>query len=574
MSLKLCYIWVEKYRNFENCGVNFSSSEKFDYNHRTGVISYEAINSLPNNFFENDRVLDVTGIIGKNGTGKSNLLELACSLLKGGTTAVNANFLIIIKKDDRYECHTSPDLTHINRWDLPIDILIYRSAIEPLKVVYFSNVYDEREHYFGSRISNLSGNYRFKRNRYASKKTSDFVKQLQFVRSVYMTESEIPIPTEIAVSVKKINTSKLAKSPSFLSVDLALKFEDYLKIFYKNLNAFPPSKDKLYFHFLFLQILELIDIFESEIARFDNHTNLENITEGLIQEIQEIEQTRKRNFDFERCWKDWVLKCFDMLLSLDDGGSGDKKKHLVEHIKSFNGNISLLKKFHEFIDSSLLRIQVEGSRSRKQEKYILKFEQYSNKLEEMFYNYFDRDPKFVLNWLGLSSGHKAYLDFFSLLWFELKSIKTENVIIFIDEGDLYLHPKWQADFFYKVITLIPEFREVNFQFVLTSHSPFLVSDLPTENLVFLSSNDDEKIEVVDLPEVKTFGGNLGDLYIDAFFMEGALVSRFAAKKIQDVVDKINDEKPRLTINDKKLIDLIGEDLIKVQIENLLDGSNR
>ncbi len=574
MSLKLCYIWVEKYRNFENFGVNLSSTEKFDYNHRTGLITYETIATLPKNFFENDRVLDVVGIIGKNGTGKSNLLELACSLLKGGTTAVNTNFLIIIIKDGRIECHTSPDLTHILRWDVPIDIFPYRRVIEPLKVIYFSNVYDEREHYFDSRISNLSGNYRYKRNRYASKKTSDFVKQLQFVRSAYMNAAELPFPQEIAVSIKKLNSSQTSKKPSFLSAELADKFESLLKLYYKNLNTLEPSKDTFYYHILFLQILDLINIFQSEITHSRNHSDFQNITEDLIRKIEKTDRIYKRNFDFEKSWEEWVMRCSDILRLFDDGSSDKEKKQLVENLKSFNNNIALLNEFNEFIDSSLINIQIEGKRGSKQAKYILKFKQHTNKLEERFYNYFDRDIKFSLNWLGLSSGHKAYLDFFSLLWFELKSIKTENVIIFIDEGDLYLHPKWQADFFYKVITLIPQFREVNFQFVLTSHSPFLVSDLPTENLVFLSSYEDEKVEVLDRPEVKTFGGNLGDLYINAFFMEGALVSRFAANKIQEVVDKINHKEPRLTINDRKLIDLIGEDLIRLQIEKLIDGSNR
>ena len=32
-----------------------------------------------------------------------------------------------------------------------------------------------------------------------------------------------------------------------------------------------------------------------------------------------------------------------------------------------------------------------------------------------------------------------------------------NILICIDEGDLYLHPKWQADFFYKLIKLFVSF---------------------------------------------------------------------------------------------------------------------
>jgi predicted ATP-dependent endonuclease of OLD family len=165
-------------------------------------------------------------------------------------------------------------------------------------------------------------------------------------------------------------------------------------------------------------------------------------------------------------------------------------------------------------------ISTEGSRNRKTESYIIEFKESNNRLDENFYNFMDRSTRFKLDWLGLSSGHRAYLDIFSLLRFDLKNIKTDNVLICIDEGDLYLHPKWQADFFYKLVNLIPKFKTANYQFILTSHSPFLVSDLPKQNLVFLGK-DDSKLDLGIINEnVKTFAGNLGKLYLDAFFMEG------------------------------------------------------
>lgn len=351
-------------------------------------------------------------------------------------------------------------------------------------------------------------------------------------------------------------------------------FEDYLNSFYKDIGALKASVDKLYYSIVFSLILDFSSFVSYELEDFSLISDeLQRITESLIIDVEEIQNSYKSKLAIAQKWESWLRTSLNLVISISNSDTNldNKIKDIIEEHKDI---LKILERFSEFINKDDLKIEVEGSRGRKQEKYIVRFKRETSKLEEQFYNYFDKDSKFNLNWLGLSSGHKAYLDFFSLLWFELKNIKTQNVIIFIDEGDLYLHPKWQADFFYKLITLIPQFREVNFQFVLTSHSPFLVSDLPNENLVFLSSNTNHQIEVVEKPEIKTFGGNLGDLYINAFFMEGALISRFAAKKIQDVVDKINDKQSRLTTNDKKLIDLIGEDLIRLQIENILNDSNR
>jgi len=575
MGLKLCYIWVERYRNFQNLGVNFSSTEKFHFRESTGLLTCEHIDTLPKKFFENNRIQDVTGIIGKNGTGKSNLLELVCSLLKGGHTGVDTTFLIIVKKNGNYECHSSVDLSIYVNTKFNIDLLSYQKGIEPLKVIYFSNVFDEREHYFDSKVSNLSGNYRYKTSRYATKKTSPFVKQLQFVRSSFMDLSEIPYPKDISISIKKLNVSQRTRRLIFLSKKSSNEFEENLTELYQDISRLGPSKEKLQGHILFSLILDFASLvqpeFEDSIYPLDL---LIGNTENLFSRIEEVKLTFKSKLARAKLWQEWLVQSAGILFEWESSNL-NIPQNVSKDIKELEGNIKMLERFDEFIDSVPLSVQVEGSRNRKEEKYIIPFRRDTDKLEEKFYNYFDKDSKFVLNWLGLSSGHKAYLDFFSLLWFELKSIKTENVIICIDEGDLYLHPKWQADFFYKIITLIPKFRGVNFQFVLTSHSPFLVSDLPAENLVFLTTGEsDDRIMVANNTDLKTFGGNLGELYIDAFFMEGSLISRFAAKKIQEVVDKINSKDRSITIDDRKLINLIGEDLIRLQIENLIDGSDR
>ena len=55
-------------------------------------------------------------------------------------------------------------------------------------------------------------------------------------------------------------------------------------------------------------------------------------------------------------------------------------------------------------------------------------------------------------------------------------------------------------------------------------------------------------------------------------MEGGLISRFAANKIQKLIDKINNKIP-LSKEDKLVIDSIGDEFINIHIENLRDGKN-
>ena len=102
MSFKICYIWVAKFRNFQNFGINLSSQEEFTFS--DNKLTKSKRDSIPEFFFGND-ISDVTGFIGKNGTGKSNLLELVCMLVKGGKTSIDSDFFIIIKDENKLVCH-------------------------------------------------------------------------------------------------------------------------------------------------------------------------------------------------------------------------------------------------------------------------------------------------------------------------------------------------------------------------------------------------------------------------------------------------------------------------------------
>jgi len=85
--MKICFIWVKEFRNFKNFGLNLTSDYIFEYNENTNSLNRKLQKPLPSNFY-NDGVSDVTGLFGKNGSGKSNCLELICMLLKGGKLKV------------------------------------------------------------------------------------------------------------------------------------------------------------------------------------------------------------------------------------------------------------------------------------------------------------------------------------------------------------------------------------------------------------------------------------------------------------------------------------------------------
>ena len=76
----------------------------------------------------------------------------------------------------------------------------------------------------------------------------------------------------------------------------------------------------------------------------------------------------------------------------------------------------------------------------------------------------------------------------------LMILNPYNSVILIDEPEIALHPTWQIDIM-KIYENIGE----NNQFIVTTHSPFIISQTPYKNLIFLVK-EDEKIVVKQFTE--------------------------------------------------------------------------
>jgi hypothetical protein len=160
--------------------------------------------------------------------------------------------------------------------------------------------------------------------------------------------------------------------------------------------------------------------------------------------------------------------------------------------------------------------------------------------------------------------------------------KIKTLIIVIDEAELGFHPQWQKNYLKLLLEgishLYKDKEHLKLQFILSSHSPFVVSDLPKENIIFLKKDEEGKTIVV--PGVKkenTFGANIHTLFADAFFMEGGLIGEFAKGKINFLFKRLYELKQsNEVIRDsekveiKNLISIIGEPILARKLGLLYD----
>ena len=141
----------------------------------------------------------------------------------------------------------------------------------------------------------------------------------------------------------------------------------------------------------------------------------------------------------------------------------------------------------------------------------------------------------------------------------------------LDEPDNSLHPNWQKKFLLELIVLLKKIKN-RYNLILTSHSPFILSDIPKQNIVFLK--DGKQVDALE--KKQTFGANIHTLLADGFFMDGGLMGEFAKSKIEEVIKYLNDENSEIKSKEEaqKTINIIGEPILKNQLQKMLDSKRR
>lgn len=183
---------------------------------------------------------------------------------------------------------------------------------------------------------------------------------------------------------------------------------------------------------------------------------------------------------------------------------------------------------------------------------------------------------------NFSSGERNYLSFFSRLHFAITprysdlDIENKHFNIFIDEGDDGFHPAWKKKFFKWIIEYLKQNHpHKTFSLYFTTHSPYLISDIDTDNLILLDKNQGST-RILSKESYKPFGANIHNLLADAFFMEDGFIGEFAKGKIQFVITELNRlieirknadydvarEYRWLLFECKNIIDRIGDSFVK------------
>ncbi len=616
--MELIYLWINEYKNIKNAGFVLNpkyednSPEEENTDDNIKLISLTEKVNYTNVFGEN---LNIITIVGKNGSGKSNLINILSYILRSISSVSNTKspdknkydyedipdsckYCLIIKEDTQYIAFCSDNC--INEINAEIKT---KGNKDPLKTFYFDSIYAlNRNIPFVKKRIKQSGNHNYRVAKF---------------QPFYRGEDSNPVEFTLWNSIENITKIKLKNYfyyDRFRLYDTVRNLMELYEFNSKNkLNIFNDNCELIFNKYSpYVNIIDALQWANKRVQ--DNKEEVYDITQIVsnstgqlsrqmktpksmkyvlntvfpkfffiyaLGEILEIKKYKKykddnrkmiitpfnkkiiKNLSYEN-YKDtskrveFYDKCFkssnnkrlkNMFTAYIKYENDPRIKKQLEKYYTLEGNILKLKNSILFADIN--------------KKYIKDIESLKGISKNI---YMDEEYDFM----SLSTGEQRLMRFMADIYYcanVLKKNDETNIFLF-DEMDLSWHPEWQRKMInyihdiFKKITSLSENQNRKFNLIFTTHSPFILSDMPKDNVIFLNEGDNLTKNV----DLKTFGANIHDLFNCGLFLKcdkSNTIGEFAANFIkQDILKDIK----KLNHNNQKQIEakinLIGEPLIK------------
>lgn len=154
---------------------------------------------------------------------------------------------------------------------------------------------------------------------------------------------------------------------------------------------------------------------------------------------------------------------------------------------------------------------------------------------------------------------------------EDKRVKYRYVNIMMDEIEMCYHPEYQRTFVNEIVGMIKRLRineRCAVNILMSTHSPFVLSDIPQSNVLYIDKGKDVGCEM----GINTFAANVNELLNKSFFLSNGFMGEFAKEKIESLVAYLSNK----DCNDgywseKKafdIINLVGDDVVRYQLKKL------
>lgn len=608
--MELLYVWIDNFRDglIEEQGFNFDNCFKYQLRCNQDNKKFELhIKSNPNyleDFFKPEshymqptaKINNITAIVGQNGAGKSSIIDFLKEKFGTDSSEENEeqieNYLYIVRE------YKDNEILHHVYFPEKMDVVInihketnysyqvqndkgFNCDLKQTDLIYFSNIYDKKEEYSNGKMLNISTNFladsSFRsKNAFLVGEGSNFKfqevkRQLQFIYMIQQNLENFKLPFNVPTKIDLLydNLRNSLSGQDYTNLEGKDIFSSIQKIYFstnsRGGNRFSCPMNGRERNVLLRFTRCILGHLFKELSHEKWEDKIKDIEFSLLEVgVQENDYLALIEGIDEFAW---ILM--------------NRSQQLDELVKMLQAIAILMSIFYK---DYLFR--TESLRGRFKDKISFNIEEFKRFLEVYEDSCINYDF-FSFSWRNLSSGENALLNIYSRFYFvskrwELTRNPENDLIILIDEGEVYLHPHWQGkllnsliEYFPIVFSNITGGRQRNIQLILTSNSPFVVSDLPSTNIIFLKKEEGKTVVTDGLEDYyQTFAANIHSLLAHSFFMEDGVTGAFAKRKINEIIQLlVREDINTILQNEQKIertINLIGEPVIRNKLAQMLN----
>jgi len=516
--MELVYLWIGKDKIIENQGFNFSPRFKCQY--IDDELKVEFIGNKDNNFFSKN--IEVTAVVGENGSGKSSLIQ---QLLFYHS---NSAFMYVDSANYEYKIWVSDGISKF------VEEITFQEYISNKNIILYHEDIDSMLY----------------KNQYNAN---------QIIANIIGTEDRYIIHNIAISTYVHVTKANMFQESKFIPTHLELKFIKTIDL--SNIIGYRYEQD---------------DDWHDRIAHLEiNETNIYKLNEFFEIELEKAIQ----KFEQENDLKDYLYlreylykvtnrdqKSINIIIEIISNNY--QKEDILQVLKNslFSGDKEKI--FREITDNvNNFKFDsygnMEVSLTDNLESFLLNV--HRGFFDINFFRKIDESKVYLSD---LSSGELKFINIFSIIFYiarkKYKNVNKDYLLI-LDEPDTYLHPSWQKKIISYLVSFFENtsiFQQTKIQILITSHSPFILSDIPKKHVLFMKNG--KQISAFDKKE--TFGANIHTLLSDGFFMDDGLMGEFAKEKINKIIENLNDKKYAPEDDEKTnvlhMIKLIGEPFLK------------
>ena len=193
----------------------------------------------------------------------------------------------------------------------------------------------------------------------------------------------------------------------------------------------------------------------------------------------------------------------------------------------------------------------------------------------------------------MSSGERQFVFSTSTIVYHLQNLRSvkrpspryKHFNIVLDEVEICFHPEYQRTFVHKLLTMLTRLQlnnDTNINIWIVTHSPFILSDFPEDNILYMAEGHQSPPTDAENP----FGANINDILRQSFFLERGFMGEFSKYCVVSLCHYLYPDKeeykncPPMYKNiewtserARNFIQQIGEPLLRTQLTKAYRESN-